>query len=86
MGVYGSHFRYSRTCRKYKYNNAILQHWVEKEWCQTASKLSKQGERKDAAGYGDSKGNLSSAKDFIPDMNDDDDANLSDGGEMKEEA
>ena len=71
-------------CRKYKYNNAILQHWVEKEWCQTASKLSKQGERKDAAGYGDSEGRLSNAKDFIPDM--DDDGAQSENDEMKDEA
>ena len=34
----------SLSLRKYKYNRAKVQHWLEHEWTGTASDLTKQGE------------------------------------------
>ena len=71
--------------RKYKYNSAILQHWVEKEWCGTTSMLSKQGASKTALGHGDANGALPDTSGFIDEMDVENDS----GGqaeEMREEA
>ena len=50
--------------RRYKYNQKIWQHYVEREWTESNAKMTKSGSERKATGHGDLPAD---AQDFVGD-------------------